>query len=991
MPYDLFMSYAHRVNARGQVRELRDAISKDFQKFAGRDLSIFFDEHDIPSMTDWEKRIAQGLRESRLFLAVLSPEYFASSYCRREWEEFVRYEAMRQCLGEGVAPVYFVELPGLDGPGVEQSIAAAVDEMRKRQWCDLASQKPVKIIPWHDAGKRALEDAEVARRLNVLKGQMAERLSRADRALQSPTNIYRHNPQFVGRVRELTLLREALNERGSVGVVGHKAQTPVVTAAVHGLGGMGKTELALAYAHAFAWDYPGGRWFARCEGLDNFDLVLHQLAEPLQVIFTEEERNDAHRAAERILAELRRRERSLLLLDNVTHPDLLGPDVLMRLPPQGHVHLLATTRLGPTRLAGSPHDHTFVAVDELPADDGLALIRAHQPDSRFPSAEDESAARELVKLISGYTLAVETAAIYLGRHAAPGTIAAYTKDLRIDVIASSEGFAADPVVAVRRKEKLLERILATTFETLNAEERYILTLAALLPPDTVPWPWLHTLTAMHYTKFEAKSTFSEEAWLENHRRISDLRLLTPGDQPKLGRIHRLVAAQVLRQFIGVEQANEQLNAFVLTIVKRSAIRPAFGFGDNPAADGLFVRFANSDPVLEKSPFEAWEIAALVGYLPNAASTPVGAKNLCLKFPDFYQSIEMRIPLAHQMKLLDAIIHKVRNSSATLDGNQSAILFFTLSFQAKGASFTCDLKRARMLAQEALQLATQESRNWPEEVAWKQAVAATKLQLAEFEFHDGNATTASQLYEECLPDLRPADPPAERSSVAYSNYAAALQQAGDLALGTGNTRAARKYYGELCEVNSVFHQLMPWDAIWKHGYAVTLEKIGDLACVLQDFATGIRSYEACAAIRKEFVESSPTHAGWQQELAVVLQRLGTTLFNTGSAELGLNQLKASVALLEELANHDPANTRLRIDAAGGQFNVAQVSMKLGRTKEAIEIFHVVRSILHELYGTGKLNRNDPAFGILKYLNDRFGYDEDESACSSLVDVWKQTKR
>jgi len=131
MPFDLFISYAHLDNERGQVRELRDAIDEDFESFAGRALKIFFDEDDIPSMAAWEQRIAQGLRESRLFLAVLSPNYFASTYCRREWEEYVRYEAMRQCLGEGVAPVYFVELPGLETDALDGRIAAWVNEIRK--------------------------------------------------------------------------------------------------------------------------------------------------------------------------------------------------------------------------------------------------------------------------------------------------------------------------------------------------------------------------------------------------------------------------------------------------------------------------------------------------------------------------------------------------------------------------------------------------------------------------------------------------------------------------------------------------------------------------------------------------------------------------------------------------------------------------------------------------------------------------------------------
>ena len=341
-------------------------------------------------------------------------------------------------------------------------------------------------------------------------------------------------------------MREALNEHGSVGVVGNETQPAGAGAsatAVHGLGGMGKTELALAYAHAFAWDYPGGRWLARCEGLTNFDLALRQLGEPraLNITFTEEERQDAYLAGERVLAELNRRGRSLLLLDNVTYSDLLGPDVLMRLPPQGRVHLLATTRLGPAQIAGSPHDHTFVAVDELPADDALALIRAHQPDARFAVAEDEAAARELVALLAGFTLVVETTAIYLGRHAAPSAIAVYTERLRLELLAESEAYAADPLVAVRHKERLLERTLAVTLETLPAEQLQVLILAALLPADQIALPWVRAVaneqSLMLNAEIEAEP---ETAWQQLVDSLLSLRLFQSGGEARVVRMHRLV-------------------------------------------------------------------------------------------------------------------------------------------------------------------------------------------------------------------------------------------------------------------------------------------------------------------------------------------------------------------------------------------------------------------------------------------------------------------
>jgi len=53
----------------------------------GRKLRVFFDQDEIKGMQDWRQRILQGLRESRLLLACLSPAYLLSEYCQWEFVE----------------------------------------------------------------------------------------------------------------------------------------------------------------------------------------------------------------------------------------------------------------------------------------------------------------------------------------------------------------------------------------------------------------------------------------------------------------------------------------------------------------------------------------------------------------------------------------------------------------------------------------------------------------------------------------------------------------------------------------------------------------------------------------------------------------------------------------------------------------------------------------------------------------------------------------
>src|SRR6056297_1104131 len=84
---DIFISYAHADDADGFVTGLVQWLEEELSAFASFDVCLV-DRKDIKSMDDWEAKIYEGLRSSRLLVALVSPNYFLSSLCRKEWLEY---------------------------------------------------------------------------------------------------------------------------------------------------------------------------------------------------------------------------------------------------------------------------------------------------------------------------------------------------------------------------------------------------------------------------------------------------------------------------------------------------------------------------------------------------------------------------------------------------------------------------------------------------------------------------------------------------------------------------------------------------------------------------------------------------------------------------------------------------------------------------------------------------------------------------------------
>ncbi|MBA9004377.1 FxSxx-COOH system tetratricopeptide repeat protein [Thermomonospora cellulosilytica] len=211
------------------------------------------------------------------------------------------------------------------------------------------------------------------------------------------------NPNFTGRDEQLRALREMLGE----------AVTALLPRTPHDLGGVGKSQLAVEYAHRYAADYDLV-WWIPAEQITLARSSLADLARRLGMPLSD----DINRTVRHLLQELRRgrpRERWLLIYDNATDPDDLVPLLPAELAqgrlttslPSGHVLLTSRDQRWADRTLVSP-----VGVFQRP--ESVALLRRRVP--RLPPQDADRVAARLGDL----PLAVEQAAAW---HAETGRTA----------------------------------------------------------------------------------------------------------------------------------------------------------------------------------------------------------------------------------------------------------------------------------------------------------------------------------------------------------------------------------------------------------------------------------------------------------------------------------------------------------------------------------------------------------------------------------------
>ena len=209
------------------------------------------------------------------------------------------------------------------------------------------------------------------------------------------------NPYFTGRKEQLEQIRVAFVAGGSV----------AVTQAIRGLGGIGKTSLAVEYAYVYEAEYTK-RLFCRADSEASLASGFLALAGELGLSLPEEKPEYARQL---VLGWLANHPGWLLIVDNVDFSGTLTPEALRTwLPPdpKGNVLLTSRTNEGFGKLrVKSP----FV-LDKMPVDDATAFLIGRVEDvtgEKVPPA-DQTHAFYLAQELDGLPLALEQAAAYIG-------------------------------------------------------------------------------------------------------------------------------------------------------------------------------------------------------------------------------------------------------------------------------------------------------------------------------------------------------------------------------------------------------------------------------------------------------------------------------------------------------------------------------------------------------------------------------------------------
>ncbi len=280
---------------------------------------------------------------------------------------------------------------------------------------------------------------------------------------------------FIGRDAAMDQLHQTLHSGARAAGI-HMSEK---CAALHGLGGIGKTRLACEYAWQHASDYEA-LLFLNAETPASLESSLIALTGPLVHHLPDLTSADDPARRRAVLAWLQKNPKFLLIFDNIDDAPASHAvrDLLTEIP---HGHLILTGRLPVW-----PEGVTPLHLDVLTPEDSARYLLAATPERR-PHPEDEAQALLLGEQLGGLSLLLIQASAYINNHAL--TLLAYLELWQANherLLTEWDEIRSHYIGGQQETQRTVFTTWQTTVDSLPPNALLLLHLTAWFAPDPIP-------------------------------------------------------------------------------------------------------------------------------------------------------------------------------------------------------------------------------------------------------------------------------------------------------------------------------------------------------------------------------------------------------------------------------------------------------------------------------------------------------------------------
>ena len=279
---------------------------------------------------------------------------------------------------------------------------------------------------------------------------------------------YQKNDQFTGRVAFLDTLAAKLWKNNSP-QFSHRI-------VLYGLGGVGKTQIALQYAHTHRDRYGNIFWVSAVN--ETSLLASFQDIGKRTGCVANIETLEPSEIATRVLSWLNMQERWLMVFDNLEDDSIIEKYLPYSSPLK---HMVITTRDRHFDISAEG-----IEVDVLPVDDAIEFLLTRSKTVDTDASREE--AKGIVKLLGCLPLAIEQAAAYIRQVLAQNIFkfAQRYKDVKIRLDKKPQKGIRDYKDSVATTWSMSFKLI----ENINRDASTLLRIMAFLDPDGIPIEFL---------------------------------------------------------------------------------------------------------------------------------------------------------------------------------------------------------------------------------------------------------------------------------------------------------------------------------------------------------------------------------------------------------------------------------------------------------------------------------------------------------------------